>query len=93
LQSEAGILGPGNKQHCKEQGVSMGLHQRKLLGGAEVAEGTMAFQLERPKDFIFKLHRKLPSALPQNVGDATEKEFPHTIVLFYANRCLQMRHL
>jgi hypothetical protein len=39
----------------------MGLYQRKLLGGTEVAEGTMAFQFGRPKDFIFKLHRKLPS--------------------------------
>ena len=29
-------------------------HQSTLLGRTEVAEGTMAFQFEKPKDFVFK---------------------------------------
>src|ERR1700736_4684032 len=32
----------------------MGTYQSTLLGRTEVAEGTMAFQFERPKDFVFK---------------------------------------
>jgi hypothetical protein len=29
-------------------------YQTTLLGRTEVAEGTMAFQFEQPKDFVFK---------------------------------------
>ena len=32
----------------------MSLYQSRLLGRTEVAEGTMAFQFEKPKDFVFK---------------------------------------
>jgi ferredoxin-NADP reductase len=32
----------------------MGTYQSTLLGRTEVAEGTMAFQFEKPKDFVFK---------------------------------------
>jgi ferredoxin-NADP reductase len=32
----------------------MGASQSTLLGRTEVAEGTMAFQFEKPKDFVFK---------------------------------------
>jgi ferredoxin-NADP reductase len=32
----------------------MNAYQSRLLGRTEVAEGTMAFQFEKPKDFVFK---------------------------------------
>jgi ferredoxin-NADP reductase len=32
----------------------MGAYQSTLLGRTEVAEGTMAFQFEKPKNFVFK---------------------------------------
>jgi len=32
----------------------MSVYQSTLLGRTEVAEGTMAFQFEKPKDFVFK---------------------------------------
>jgi ferredoxin-NADP reductase len=34
--------------------IAMIDYQTKLLGRTEVAEGTMAFQFEKPKDFVFK---------------------------------------
>jgi ferredoxin-NADP reductase len=36
------------------QGRTMRAYQSTLLGRAEVAEGTMAFQFQKPPDFVFK---------------------------------------
>lgn len=36
------------------QGWMMSTYQSTLLGRTEVAEGTMAFQFEKPNDFVFK---------------------------------------
>src|SRR5260370_27831268 len=36
------------------RGCSMSAYQSTLLGRTEVAEGTMAFQFEKPKGFVFK---------------------------------------
>jgi ferredoxin-NADP reductase len=34
--------------------MMMSAYQSTLIGRAEVAEGTMAFQFEKPNDFVFK---------------------------------------
>jgi hypothetical protein len=36
------------------QGRMMRDYQSTLLGRTDVAEGTMAFQFEKPHDFVFK---------------------------------------
>src|SRR5438105_13518517 len=43
----------GTRSSHKGMIVMIG-HQSTLLGRTEVAEGTMAFQFEKPKGFVFK---------------------------------------
>src|SRR5260370_37786043 len=38
----------------ENKGIAMIDYQSTLLGRTEVAEGTMAFQFEKPKHFVFK---------------------------------------
>src|SRR6266446_100646 len=44
--------------------IAMNGYQSTLLGRTEVAEGTMAFQFEKPKDFAFKAGQYIDLTLP-----------------------------
>jgi ferredoxin-NADP reductase len=46
----------------------MSAHQTKLLGRKEVAQGTISFQFEKPKDFVFKAGQYI---------DLTISDHPH----------------
>jgi hypothetical protein len=41
----------------------MSAYQSTLLGRTEVAEGTMACQFEKPKDFVFKAEQYIDLTL------------------------------
>jgi ferredoxin-NADP reductase len=47
-------FGTRSTEKTNYEDVAMIDYQTKLLGRTEVAEGTMAFQFEKPSDFVFK---------------------------------------
>jgi ferredoxin-NADP reductase len=49
----------------------MNVYQSTLLGRTEVAEGTMAFQFEKPKDFVFKAGQYIDLILADPQGGLT----------------------
>ena len=46
----------------------MSAYQSTLLGRTEVAKGTMAFQFEKPNDFVFKAGQYIDLTLPSQLG-------------------------
>jgi ferredoxin-NADP reductase len=48
--------------------IAMIDYQSTLLARTEVAEGTMAFQFERPNHFVFKAGQQIDLALPSQPG-------------------------
>jgi ferredoxin-NADP reductase len=48
--------------------IAMIDYQSTLLGRTEVAEGTMAFQFERPNNFVFKAGQYIDLTLPSQPG-------------------------
>jgi ferredoxin-NADP reductase len=51
----------------------MSLYQSTLLGRTEVAEGTMAFQFEKPKDFVFKAGQYIDLTLSASQQGASQR--------------------
>ena len=52
----------------EHKGIAMIDYQSTLLGRTEVAEGTMAFQFERPKHFVFKAGQYIDLTLSAQPG-------------------------
>src|SRR6266852_979775 len=54
------------------RGCSMSAYRSTLLGRTEVAEGTMAFQFEKPKGFVFKAGQYIDlTLLDSQLGSST----------------------
>ena len=59
-------------------------YQSTLLGRTEVAEGTMAFQFEKPRNFLFKAGQSIDLTLlshPQERSDGLTHTFSSTRVM------------
>ena len=54
-------------------------YQSTLLGRTEVAEGTMAFQFEKPNDFVFKAGQYIDLTLTGSADWAVERTDSHLL--------------